>query len=172
MKIFGVTGGSSDQKTDLLIDLVPELANRGISVATVKYVGHEFDVDRPGKDSFTHREAGATEVVVLSAKRFAVLHENREQQAPDLDELIGHMTPVDLVLALGFHDHPHDKLEIRHADQESPDPPGGNPRIVVIASETPIAESALPPHKPRLFGIRDIGGIADFIVRHLALERA
>jgi len=112
MKIFGLAGWSGSGKTTLVSRLIPLLTARGLSVSTIKHAHHGFDVDKPGKDSYVHRKAGATEVLVTSAHRWALMHENRGRPEPSMDELIGYMTPVDLLLVEGFKAYPHEKLEI------------------------------------------------------------
>jgi molybdopterin-guanine dinucleotide biosynthesis protein MobB len=98
MKIFGVAGWSGSGKTTLVTALIPVLVARGVSVSTVKHAHHDFDIDKPGKDSHRHREAGASEVLVASGRRWALMHELRDAPEPTLDELIAHLSPVDLVL--------------------------------------------------------------------------
>jgi molybdopterin-guanine dinucleotide biosynthesis protein B len=112
MRVFGLAGWSGSGKTTLLTRLIPELIRRGISVSTVKHAHHAFDIDKPGKDSWLHREAGAREVMVASARRFALMHELRDAPEPSLDDLVARMAPVDLLLVEGFKAHAHPKLEI------------------------------------------------------------
>ncbi len=103
MRVFGLAGWSGSGKTTLLTRLLPELDRRaGLTVSTVKHAHHDFDIDQPGKDSWRHRQAGASEVMVASARRWALMHEHRGAREPALDELLAHMTPVDLVLVEGF----------------------------------------------------------------------
>src|SRR5215469_5190167 len=98
MRILGFAGWSGSGKTTLLTALIPELLARGVTVSTVKHAHHEFDVDKPGKDSWRHREAGATEVMVASERRWALMHELRNSPEPYLDKLLEHMSPVDLLI--------------------------------------------------------------------------
>jgi len=115
VKVLGVTGWSGAGKTTLLTKLIPALTGRGLRVSTIKHAHHTFDVDKPGKDSHRHREAGATEVLIGSAARWALMHEIRGDDEPGLEALLGHMTPVDLVLVEGFKSEGHDKIEVhRH----------------------------------------------------------
>ena len=115
MKIFGLAGWSGSGKTTLTSRLLPELIGRGLTVSTVKHAHHSFDIDQPGKDSYVHRMAGASEVLVASANRWALMHEHRGTPEPGAAELIRHMTPVDLLLIEGFKREPHPKLEVyRH----------------------------------------------------------
>jgi molybdopterin-guanine dinucleotide biosynthesis protein B len=93
MKIFGLAGWSGSGKTTLLAGLIPELTRRGVAVSTIKHAHHRFDIDTPGKDSYEHRRAGATEVMVSSVDRWALMHENRGAGEPDVETLVARMTP-------------------------------------------------------------------------------
>ena len=77
MKVIGIAGWSGAGKTTLLTRVIPRLTARGLRVSTIKHAHHAFDIDQPGKDSHTHRMAGATEVLISSANRFALMHELR-----------------------------------------------------------------------------------------------
>src|SRR5258707_8585745 len=112
MRILGLAGWSGSGKTTLLSRLVPELGRRGLTVSTLKHAHHSFDVDQPGKDSWEHRRAGAVEVMVSSANRWALMHENRGAPEATLEDLLRRMSAVDLVIVEGFKNHPHPKLEI------------------------------------------------------------
>src|SRR3546814_7799767 len=112
MNIVGLAGWSGSGKTTLLVRLLPELTARGIYVSTIKHAHHDFDIDRPGKDSFRHREAGATEVMVASGYRWALMREHRGGPEPTLPELLARMAPVDLMIVEGFKWDPHPKLEV------------------------------------------------------------
>ena len=115
MRIFGLAGWSGSGKTTLLTALIPELVRRGVRVSTIKHAHHEFDIDRPGKDSWLHRQAGASEVMVASPRRFALMHELRGAPEPTLRELLARMAPADLVLVEGFKRAPHPKLEVHRS---------------------------------------------------------
>ena len=160
MKIFGLAGWSGSGKTTLITRLVPELIGRGLRVSTMKHAHHSFDMDKPGKDSYVHREAGATEVMVSSTERWALLHENRGRPEASMEELVAYMTPVDLLLVEGFKTYPHDKMEIHRSVTGKPLLASDDPSIVAVATDTP---QALPVSVPTL-DIDDITGIADFIV--------
>jgi molybdopterin-guanine dinucleotide biosynthesis protein B len=164
MKIFGLAGWSGSGKTTLLVKLIPELVRRGIAVSTLKHAHHEFDVDKPGKDSYAHRTAGATEVMISSANRFALMHELRGAPEPALEELIGHMTPVDLLLIEGFKTHAHDKLEVHRPSLEQPLLAASDPRIVAVASDVPMPNLRVP----RL-DLGNAAAIADFVIAHCGL---
>ena len=112
MRVFGLAGWSGSGKTTLMAALIPQFVARGITVSTVKHAHHGFDVDQPGKDSWRHRQAGAREVMVVSDRRWALMHELREEPEPDLDKLLPRITPVDLLLVEGFKRHAHPKIEV------------------------------------------------------------
>lgn len=164
-KIFGLAGWSGSGKTTLVTRLLPALTRRGLSVSTVKHAHHGFDVDQPGKDSHKHREAGATEVMVASAARFALMHELRGRPEPLLAELLAHMSPVDLILVEGFKREGHEKLEVfRPSLGKAPLWPD-DPQVVAVASDEPLPNCPLP----RL-PLDDAEAIADFIVQHCGLK--
>src|SRR5919197_6385966 len=107
MRIIGLAGWSGSGKTTLLAQVIPRIVARGLKVSTMKHAHHGFDVDQPGKDSYEHRQAGASEVLVSSARRWALMHESRDEPEPGPEQLAAHMTPVDLLLIEGFKREPH-----------------------------------------------------------------
>lgn len=147
-----------------MVKLLPELVRRGIRVSTMKHAHHNFDVDKPGKDSWEHRQAGATEVLVSSERRWALMHELRAAPEATVDDLVRHMTPVDLLLIEGFKTHDHDKLEVYRASVGKPPLHPEDRRIVAIASDAPVQGARLP-----LLSIDDVPAIAGFIVQHCGL---
>jgi molybdopterin-guanine dinucleotide biosynthesis protein B len=161
MRIIGLAGWSGSGKTTLITKLIPRLIARGISVSTLKHAHHGFDLDQPGKDSFFHRTAGATEVIISSAKRWAILHELREQPEWDLAALIGKMSPVDLVLVEGFKRDAFPKLEIHRIANGKPLIHPEDPHIVAVASD-----SALPAALVPVIDLNDIEAIADLLLKH------
>jgi molybdopterin-guanine dinucleotide biosynthesis protein B len=165
MKIFGLAGWSGSGKTTLLRRLIPELGARGLSVSTVKHAHHAFDLDQPGKDSHTHREAGAREVLVSSSVRWALMHELRGAEEPSLEALLERLGPVDLVLVEGFKRSPLPKLEIHRPANGKPLLAPDDPSIVAVATDDP----ALAVDRP-LLALDDAAAIADFITRHLGLS--
>jgi len=165
MKVFGLAGWSGSGKTTLICALVPELVRRGLSVSTMKHAHHSFDLDRPGKDSYEHRAAGATEVLISSTSRWAILHELRGHDEPTTQDLIDRMTPVDLLLIEGFKLEPHAKLEVHRPALGKPLLHTQDPHIVAVASDRPLPGLALP----RL-DLDDIPAIADFVVQHCGLK--
>jgi molybdopterin-guanine dinucleotide biosynthesis adapter protein len=164
MRVIGLAGWSGAGKTTLVVRLVPELVRRGLSVSTMKHAHHGFDVDQPGKDSFRHREAGATEVLVASERRWALMHENRDQPEPSAAALMRQMTPVDLLIVEGFKREGHDKLEIHRRETGKPLLYPVDPRIMAVLSDEPLPGCPLP-----VIDIDDIGAIADFILSHVGL---
>ena len=164
-QVFGLAGWSGSGKTTLLRQLLPKLIARGLAVSTVKHAHHGFDVDQPGKDSWEHRAAGASEVLVASSARWALMHEHRGAREPTLAELIRHMTPVDLIIAEGFKREGHAKLEIHRVALGKPLLCRDDPSIVAIASDEPIAGLTLPR-----YALEDVAGIADFIIAQCRLQ--
>ena len=158
MRIFGLAGWSGSGKTTLLTALIPELVRRGVRVSTIKHAHHEFDIDRPGKDSWLHRQAGASEVMVASPRRFALMHELRGAPEPTLRELLARMAPADLVLVEGFKRAPHPKLEVHRPSVGKPFLYPDDPHIVAIASDVALA-APLP-----VLPLADVASIADFIL--------
>jgi molybdopterin-guanine dinucleotide biosynthesis protein B len=167
MKLFGLAGWSGSGKTTLMKRLLPELIRRGITVSTVKHAHHSFDVDQPGKDSYEHRRAGANEVLVASAQRWALMRELRGAAEPSLETLIARLAPVDLLLVEGFKRHPHPKLEVHRPSNGKPLLCSDDPHIVAVASDAPLDGLTVP----RL-DLDDVPAIADFILRRVALRDA
>ncbi len=164
MKVLGLAGWKNSGKTALMVRLVTLLTSRGLRVSTVKHADHNFDVDQPGKDSYRHRAAGATEVVVSSAKRWALMHELREESEPDLTELLEHMSDVDLVLVEGFKKLSHDKVEVFRAEIGKPLMAREDPHIVAVASDDPLPDIEIP-----VLPLDDAEAVADFILTHCRL---
>lgn len=158
MKVFGIAGYSGSGKTTLLEKLIPQLTARGLKVSVIKHAHHGFDIDRPGKDSYRHREAGATEVLISCGSRWALMHELRDAPEPALDELLVRLSPCDLVLVEGFKGEPIPKLEVYRPANGKPPLYPGREDVVAVATD---AEIDLPV--PRL-DLNDAAGVADFIV--------
>jgi molybdopterin-guanine dinucleotide biosynthesis protein B len=156
MRIIGIAGWSGAGKTTLILKLLSRFSAAGLKVSTLKHAHHMFDVDTPGKDSYEHRMAGATEVLIASANRFALMHELRGAPEPPLEMLLGKLSAVDLVLVEGFKRAPHPKIEVhRHANGKPLLHPG-NASVVAIASDTTFPDAHCP-----VFDINDTGAIAD-----------
>lgn len=144
MRLIGLAGWSGAGKTTLLVKLIPQLAAQGVRVSTIKHAHHDFDVDRPGKDSHRHRMAGASEVLVASERRFALMHEMRGAPEPTLAALVARLAPVDLVIVEGFRAGPHPKLEVHRAGNGRPLLQPGDPAIVAVASDRALAGLPVP----------------------------
>jgi len=143
MKVIGLAGWSGAGKTTLLARVIPHLLGQGLRVSVIKHAHHEFDVDVPGKDSWRHREAGATEVLVTSARRWALMHELRGAAEPLLPELLATLSPVDLVVIEGFKREPLRKIEVHRAANGKPLLFPDDPGVVGIATDVAV-ETTLP----------------------------
>jgi molybdopterin-guanine dinucleotide biosynthesis adapter protein len=163
MRIIGLAGWSGSGKTTLLARAIPRLVTRGLRVSTLKHAHHGFDLDQPGKDSHTHRAAGATEVLVGSAKRWALVHELRGAREPRLPELLRKLTPVDLVIVEGYKREPHPKLEVYRAGLGKPLLHPDDPHIMAIAAVAPAPEARVP-----VVDIDDIDAIVEMLLTHAA----
>jgi len=161
MRIIGLAGWSGSGKTTLITKVLPRLLARGVRVSTLKHAHHGFDLDQPGKDSFMHRAAGATEVVISSARRFAILHELREEPEWDLPDLLARLAPVDLVLIEGFKRDAFPQLEIHRAENHKPLIHPEDPHVVAIAADTPLPQATVP-----VLDLDDIERIADVLLEH------
>lgn len=144
MRVIGLAGWSGAGKTTLLRRLIPVLVGKGLRVSTVKHAHHGFDVDQPGKDSWEHRQAGAQEVLVASAHRWALMHELRGDAEPELADLLARLSPVDLVLVEGFKRGGQPKLEVFRAANGKPMIHPTDPSVVAVASDEPVPDLALP----------------------------
>jgi len=161
MKLYGVTGWKNAGKTGLMERLVADFTGRGMRVSTIKHAHHNFDVDQPGRDSYRHRLAGATEVLLASHNRFALMHELRGDAEPPLSELLTKLTPVDLVLVEGYKRAPHPKIEAFRAAAGHALIAPGDPTIRAVATDT-----ALDLDRP-CFDLDDTVAIAEFILSEL-----
>lgn len=163
MKIYGVTGWKNNGKTGLMERLVTEITGRGFTVSTVKHAHHRFDVDHPGKDSWRHREAGASEVLLASGARVAVMQELRGAPEPPLGALLERLSPVDLVLVEGYKRDGHAKVEAHRAATGQALIATHDPTIRAVASDVPV-EIDRP-----VFDLDDTAAIADFILAEVGL---
>lgn len=160
-KVFGFAGWSGSGKTTLIEWLIPRLIAGGQRVSLIKHAHHDFDIDQPGKDSWRHRHAGASEVLISSDQRWALMHELRGAEEPTLAEHLARLSPCDLVLVEGFKREPIPKLEIHRPSLGKPLLFPDDPHIVAVASD----DSALDTTLPR-FDLNDVAGIATFIRNH------
>ncbi len=161
MRIFGLAGWSGSGKTTLMTALIPEFVARGLTVSTIKHAHHAFDIDQPGKDSWRHRHAGASEVMIVSERRWALMHELRGEREPGLDELLPRVTPVDLLLVEGFKHHPHPKIEVYRPSLGKPPLHADDPFVVAVACDVRLPGLPLP-----WLPLGDAATTADFILRH------
>lgn len=165
MEVFGMMGWSGSGKTTLLEALLPVIIGHGFSVSTVKHTSHAVDLDRPGKDSYRHRAAGATDVVLLSSARLTLIHELRGAPEPTFSELMPRLTPVDLLLIEGFKALPHPRLEVHRPALGKPLLCGSDPKIVAVASDAPLPSLDRP-----VLDLNDVPAIARFIIAHCGLS--
>lgn len=160
MKVFGFAGWSGSGKTTLIERVIPVLVARGLKVALVKHAHHVFDVDQPGKDSWRHRQAGCSEVLVSSAVRWALLHELRGDPELTLAQALARISPCDLVLVEGYKAHPLPKLEIWREGVGKPLLHPGDPYILGLATDSPAAFAG---GRLAVFGLDDVDAIATFV---------
>ena len=163
MQVLGIVGWSGSGKTTLLTRLIPILRTAGLTVSTVKHTHHGFDIDRPGKDTFRHRQAGAREVLIASGTRWVLLHEVAGPE-PELAELLTRMQPVDLVLVEGYKTHPFPKVEVHRPALGKPPIWPDQPDIVAVATDAPLCLDR------RMLPLNDPAAIADWILGAPALE--
>ncbi|MBX3581044.1 MAG: molybdopterin-guanine dinucleotide biosynthesis protein B [Rhizobiaceae bacterium] len=158
-RVFGITGWKNSGKTTLTERLVSELTRRGWRISTVKHAHHDFDIDQTGTDSFRHRQAGASEVAIVSGRRWALMHELRGEDEPALEAVLSRLEPCDLVLVEGYKREGHSKIETRRRGTKDASPlSSGDPNILAVASDHPLPDEALP-----VFDLDDVRSIADFI---------
>lgn len=171
MYIFGITGWKNSGKTGLVVRLVEHFTAQGRKVATIKHAHHDFDIDVPGTDSYRHRKAGATEVVVVSNRRWAMIHETEAENEPALQELLAKFSAADIVLIEGYKVEGHPKIQvIRPSEKKSNRPmPDNIPGIVAFATDQPIKATDYGRDCPVL-ELNDTGQIAEFIWQHVSRE--
>ena len=163
--VFGITGWKNSGKTTLTEKLVTELVARGWTVSTVKHAHHDFDIDKPGADSFRHRQAGATEVAIVSGRRWALMHELRGEDEPTLDDILARLSPSDIVLVEGYKREAHKKIEARRLEAKDRTPLSTtDPNIVAVAADFTVEGEELP-----VFHLDDAKSIADFVERSTGL---
>jgi len=158
MRVIGVAGWSGAGKTTLITRVIPVLTRRGLKVATVKHAHREFDIDRPGKDSWRHREAGASEVAVVSPRRWAIVHELRGEGEPPLAEILAKLGPADLVIVEGFKRLAYPKIEVFRAALGKPLIQPEDDCIVAIAADAPLPQALVP-----VVMLDDVETIADIL---------
>ena len=164
-RAFGITGFSGSGKTTLLEALIPRFTARGLKVSLIKHTHHWFDIDQPGKDSYRLREAGCGEVMLLSDKRWVLMHELHDASPPTLEEQLERISPCDLVLVEGFKQAPLPKLEVHRPANGKPLFWSSHPEHIVAVASDERLEVPLPQ-----FELSDHAGIVDFILRHQGLQ--
>ena len=165
MRVFGIIGWSGGGKTTLIKSLIPKIVRRGLSISTLKHAHHEFDIDKPGKDSFEHRNSGAQEVLISSSKRWALIHENRGQAELSLNQLLSKISPVDLVLVEGFKNSQHSKIEVYRKSNKKPLLQPNDPVVCAIASDVLLPSVSVP-----VFQIDNTEKIVEFILYETGLK--
>jgi molybdopterin-guanine dinucleotide biosynthesis protein B len=166
--VFGVVGWKNSGKTTLMTSLIGELTRRGLTVSVIKHAHAKFEIDHPGRDSFKMREAGARQVTLSSPRRFALMRELGDAPEMTFAELLPYAGDCDLVLVEGYKRAAFPKIEIRRDGAASREPFSAEfPQVVALASDRPGDEEETVP----VFHIDNIGGIADFIIATLGLER-
>jgi len=166
VKVIGIAGYSGSGKTTLIEKVIPLLVAEGLRVSLIKHAHHEFDVDHPGKDSYRHRQAACTEVLVSSGQRWALMHELRGAPEPSLAEQLRHFSPCDVVIVEGYKSESIPRIEVHRKACEAPLLFPQDRHVVAIATDEPL-ETPLPQ-----IPLDDAAGVARFIMRHVALDRA
>ena len=166
MKVIGIAGYSGSGKTTLIEKMIPLLVRAGLRVSLVKHAHHEFDVDQPGKDSWRHRHAGCTEVLISSSNRWALMHELRGAAEPLLQEQLKQLGPCDLVIVEGYKSEPIPKLEVHRRAALTPPLHPNDPHVVAVVTDEPL-DTALPQ-----LPLDDAEAVVRFVLHHLGLDRA
>ena len=172
MQVFGIAGWSGSGKTTLLRRLLPELTERDLVVATMKYTHHQFDLFTPGHDVSAWRDAGANEVLYVSDRRWALVHELEDEPEPPLEELYKQFSDVDLLLIEGFKRHDHAKLEVHRAETGLPLLAAEDNWVVAIASDSGRPEDLPERRDVQVLDLNNIPAIADFVLAHGNLAHA
>jgi molybdopterin-guanine dinucleotide biosynthesis adapter protein len=162
MKVFGIIGWKNAGKTSLMERLVADITGRGLTVSTVKHVHHDVDLDQPGKDTFRHRTAGASEVILASAQRFALLHEHRGEE-PALADILTRLAPVDLVLVEGYKRDSHAKIEVFRTGEGRKLIQPDDPTVRAVATDT-VVDVTVP-----VLDLNDTRAVADFVLAEVGL---
>ena len=167
MRVFGIVGWKNNGKTTLVVRLVERLTGQGLRVSTIKHAHHSLDLDQPGKDSYRHRSAGASEVLLATARRWMLVHELRDAPEPELAELLARMAPVDLVIVEGFKRHPHPKIEVHRGERATPLLALEDPTVVAVASDVPLPDCPVP-----VIPLDDVAAAGRIILQTLELGPA
>jgi len=166
MRIFGFAGWSGSGKTTLIEQVVPRLVERGLVVSLIKHAHHEFEFDRPGKDSYRHRHAGCTEVLITSGTRWALMHELRGSAQLTLPQALARLSPCDLALVEGYKTSPIPKIEIWRSAVGKPLLYPRDAHVLALATDSPAALPAETGARMPVFALADFDAIATFVVTH------
>jgi molybdopterin-guanine dinucleotide biosynthesis adapter protein len=165
MKVFGFAGYSGSGKTTLIEKVIPELISSGLRVSLIKHAHHSFDIDKPGKDSYRHREAGAHEVLIASSQRWVLMHELRETEEPSLDDLLKQFSSCDLILVEGYKFSSVPKIEIYRAEHDKPRLDAKTHNIVAVATSNKIDAEGLEQ-----IDLNNPRAVADFVLRYCGFD--
>ncbi len=166
MRIIGIAGYSGSGKTTLIEKVIPVLVREGLRVSLIKHAHHEFDVDHPGKDSYRHRHAGCSEVLISSSARWALIHELRGAEEPNLKDQLKHLSPCDLVIVEGYKTAAIPKIEVHRRAGQTPLLYPDDAHVIAVATDEPL-DTQLPQ-----LDVDDPQAVARFIVQHQGLDRA
>lgn len=166
-RILGITGWKNSGKTTLTERLVAALVAQGYRIATIKHAHHAFDIDHEGRDSFRHRKAGASQVAVVSSKRWALIHELENEAEPPLGEVLARLSPCDLVIIEGYKREGHDKIEVRRSGAHETTPiADSDPSIIALVTDMEDGQTALPR-----FDLNDVEAVKRFVMDLYPLEK-
>lgn len=168
MNVFGITGWKNSGKTTLTRHLIASLIERGYKVSSIKHAHHHFDIDKPGTDSYKHREAGASEVLITSGNRWALMHELKQEPEPELEDLLKHLQPVDVVIVEGFKRSSHPKIQVIRPDNNAERLPEDICNLVAIASDDNLNPTDYGCNGP-LLDLNQVEQVADFVLDYLRL---
>ncbi len=167
MRVIGVVGWKNNGKTTLVVRLVEHLSRAGYRISTIKHAHHSIDLDRPGKDTWRHREAGASEVLLATSRRYILMHELRNEAEPPLADLIARLTPVDLVIVEGFKGTHLPKIEVHRAERGTALIARSDPDVVAVASDVAFTDLNVP-----VIPLDDVAAVAAAVLAHArALSR-
>ena len=158
-KIIGITGAKDVGKTYYASLIIKLLVEKGYNVGSIKHAHHDFDIDKPGTDSFKHREAGSSQVIISSAKRWAKINENNNENEKSLNELIQELHNVDIVVVEGFKKDNHPKIEILSKDLKNRNKETNNV-IAIVSSD--LKDNIIP-----VFKENDIENLVEFIIKKI-----
>ena len=158
-KIIGITGWKDVGKTHYASLIIKSLVKKGYQVGSIKHAHHDFDIDKPGTDSFKHREAGSNQVIISSAKRWAKITENNNENEKSLDELIQELQNVDVIVVEGFKKDNHPKIEILSKDLKNRNKETKN--VIAIVSND-LKDTITPVYKEN-----DIENLVEFIIKKI-----